>query len=201
MTQRASAIAVATFREAVRDKLLVLVVIFAVALVLFSRVLGWLSVEDELKMVQDFSLSGMSLLSLFLCMLVGASSLAREVERRTVYTVLSRTVRRGDEEAHLTPRELDLLRFLVSREGAAVSRVEILDAVVSLQHFAWLLGELERPGHVGWFLAVEHAADDFSFVHVHMQTLHARLFHIPSIGMRYGRNLYPGANNGTLLLT
>jgi ABC-type transport system involved in multi-copper enzyme maturation permease subunit len=69
----------------------VLVVVFAIGLVLFSRVLGWLSVEDEVKMVQDFSLTGMSLLSLFLAMLVGANSLAREVERRTVYTVLTRT--------------------------------------------------------------------------------------------------------------
>jgi ABC-type transport system involved in multi-copper enzyme maturation permease subunit len=96
MTGRVTAVAAATFREAVRDKVLLVVVLFAAGMVLFSRVLGWLSVEDELKMVQDFSLSGMSLLSLFLCMLVGASSLAREVERRTVYTVLSRTVRRSE---------------------------------------------------------------------------------------------------------
>jgi len=91
MTARTAAIAVATFKEALRDRLLMLVVVFAIGLVLFSRVLGWLSVEDEVKMVQDFSLTGMSLLSLFLAMLVGASSLAREVERRTVYTVLTRT--------------------------------------------------------------------------------------------------------------
>ena len=91
MSARVTAIAVATFKEALRDKLLLLVVVFAIGLVLFSRVLGWLSVEDEVKMVQDFSLTGMSLLSLFLAMLVGANSLAREVERRTVYTVLTRT--------------------------------------------------------------------------------------------------------------
>jgi ABC-type transport system involved in multi-copper enzyme maturation permease subunit len=96
MTTRTSAIAIATFREAVRDKLLLLVVVFAVGMVLFSRVLGWLSVEDELKMVQDFSLSGMSVLALFLAMLVGAGSLAREVERRTVYTVLTRTATRTE---------------------------------------------------------------------------------------------------------
>ncbi len=96
MNRRATAIALATFREAVRDKLLLLVVVFGVGMVLFSRVLGWLSVEDELKMVQDFSLSGMSLLALFLAMLVGAGSLAREVERHTVYTVLTRTATRTE---------------------------------------------------------------------------------------------------------
>ncbi len=96
MIGRIRAIASATFREAVRDKLLLLVVLFAIGLVLFSRVLGWLSVEDELKMVQDFSLTGISLLGLFLAMLVGAGSLAREVERRTVYTVLTRTATRTE---------------------------------------------------------------------------------------------------------
>jgi Cu-processing system permease protein len=93
---RALVVASATFREAVRDRVLFVVVAFAVALVLGSRVLGWLSVEDELKMVQDFSLSALSLLALLLAMLVGAGSLAREVERRTVYSVLTRDCSRGE---------------------------------------------------------------------------------------------------------
>lgn len=96
MNDRVMAVCSATFREAVRDKVLLTVVLFAVGMVLGSRVLGWLSIEDELKMVQDFSLSGISLLALFLAMLIGAGSLSREVERRTVYTVLSRTCRRGE---------------------------------------------------------------------------------------------------------
>lgn len=96
MITRVGVIALATFREAVRDRVLLVVVLFAVALMLFSRVLGWLSIEDPLKMVQDLSLSALSYLGLFLAMLVGAGSLAREVERRTVYTVLTRTAGRGE---------------------------------------------------------------------------------------------------------
>jgi len=95
MSDRVRALARATWLEAIRDRVLFVVVLFAVGLVLFSRVLGWLSVEDPLKMVQDFSLSGMSLLGLFLAMLVGAYHLAREVERRTAATLLSRAVGRG----------------------------------------------------------------------------------------------------------
>ncbi len=96
MIERIRVVAGGTFREAVRDRVLLVVLLFAVALVLFSRVLGWISIEDELKMVQDFSLTGMSLQSLFLCMLVGAGSLAREMERRTVYTVLTRSCSRTE---------------------------------------------------------------------------------------------------------
>lgn len=95
MMKTVSVVAKATFLEAVRDRVLLVSVAFAVALALFSRVLGWLSLEDTVKMVQDFSLSGLQILALLLAMLVGAQSLAREVERRTIYTVLSRDCTRG----------------------------------------------------------------------------------------------------------
>ncbi len=90
------AIAGSTYREAVRDRVLWVVFVFAAGLVLFSRVLGWLSVEDDLKMLQDFSLSGLNMLGLSLAMLVGAFSLAREVERRTATTILTRDISRGE---------------------------------------------------------------------------------------------------------
>jgi ABC-type transport system involved in multi-copper enzyme maturation permease subunit len=80
MRDRVAVIAHATFREALRDRVLLVVLLFAVGVVLFSRVLGWLSVEDELKMVQDVSLSGLSLLGLLIAMLLGAFSIAREAE-------------------------------------------------------------------------------------------------------------------------
>ena len=96
MRDRIAVVASATFRESVRDRVLLVILAFAAAMILGSRVLGWLSIEDELKMVQDFSLSGISALTVLLAMLVGAGSIAREVERRTVYTVLSRDCGRGE---------------------------------------------------------------------------------------------------------
>jgi ABC-type transport system involved in multi-copper enzyme maturation permease subunit len=96
MRDRVQVVASATFREAVRDRVLLIIVAFAAVMILASRVLGWLSIEDEMKMTKDFSLSGISLLVALLAMLVGAGSIAREVERRTVYTVLSRDCGRGE---------------------------------------------------------------------------------------------------------
>jgi Cu-processing system permease protein len=96
MRNRVAVVAGGTFREAVRDRVLLIVLAFAGALILGSRVLGWISIEDEMKMVKDFSLTGISLLVAFLAMLVGAGSIAREMERRTAYTVLSRDCGRGE---------------------------------------------------------------------------------------------------------
>jgi ABC-type transport system involved in multi-copper enzyme maturation permease subunit len=96
MRDRIQVIARATFFEAVRDRVLFVVLIFAIGVVLFSRVLGWLSVDDEMKMVEDFSLSGLSVLGLLLAMLVGAFALAKEIERRTLYSLLSRDLKRSE---------------------------------------------------------------------------------------------------------
>jgi ABC-type transport system involved in multi-copper enzyme maturation permease subunit len=96
MRDRVAVVAKATFLEAVRDRVLLVSVAFAIALMLFSRVLGWLSIEDTVKVVQDVGLSGLSVLAILLAMLVGAQSLAREVERRTIYTVLSRDCTRTE---------------------------------------------------------------------------------------------------------
>lgn len=96
MRDRIGVVAKGTFLEAVRDRVLLVSAAFAIGMMLFSRVLGWLSLEDTLKMIQDFSLSGLNVLALLLAMLVGAQSLAREVERRTIYTVLSRDCTRTE---------------------------------------------------------------------------------------------------------
>jgi ABC-2 type transport system permease protein len=133
---RVAVVARATFLEAVRDRVLLISVAFAIGLVLFSRVLGWLSLEDTLKMVQDFSLSGLQVLALLLAMLVGAQSLAREVERRTIYTVLSRDC---------TRTEFVLGKF-AGLVGVAWTVLLVCAAVVCVWVMAW-------GGHVGEAIA------------------------------------------------
>ncbi len=125
MRDRVAVVAGATFREAVRDRVLLIVLAFAAALILGSRVLGWLSIEDELKMVQDWSLSGVSLLVLLLAMLLGAGSIAREVERRTVYTVLSRDCARGE--------------FVIGKFAGLVGVFWACIAGMAVILFAWVL--------------------------------------------------------------
>ena len=125
MRDRVAVVARATFLEAVRDRVLLVAFAFAIGMVLFSRVLGWLSLEDTLKMIQDFSLSGLQVLALLLAMLVGAGSVAREVERRTVYTVLSRDCRRSE--------------FLLGKYGGLVAVSWACVLVAAVFQCGWLL--------------------------------------------------------------
>ena len=125
MRDRVAVVARATFLEAVRDRVLLVAFAFAIGMVLFSRVLGWLSLEDTVKMIQDFSLSGLQLLALLLAMLVGAGSVAREVERRTVYTVLSRDCGRAE--------------FLLGKYGGLVAVSWTCVVAAAVFQCGWLL--------------------------------------------------------------
>jgi Cu-processing system permease protein len=86
-----------TFREVGRDRMLHLLGALVLGFVLFSWVLGWLNPEeeDQARTLIDFGLAGVNVFGLLMAVLTGSSLLRREMERRTLYTVLSREVTRS----------------------------------------------------------------------------------------------------------
>jgi len=88
------AIALNTFREAIRDRVLYLLLVFALILIGVSRVLSLLTVGDEEKIIKDVGLASISLFGVLTAVFVGVSLVFKEIERRTVYTLLAHPVRR-----------------------------------------------------------------------------------------------------------
>ncbi len=88
------AIARNTFREAVRDRLLYVFLGFAVLVLATSRLFGLLTVGDEAKVVKDLGLAGIQFFAMLIAVMMSVLLISREVELRTVYTVLSRPVTR-----------------------------------------------------------------------------------------------------------
>jgi len=88
------AIALNTFREAIRDRVLYLLLIFALVLIGVSRLVSLLTVGDEEKIIKDVGLSAISLFGVLIAVFVGVSLVFKEIERRTVYTLLANPVRR-----------------------------------------------------------------------------------------------------------
>lgn len=88
------AIALNTFREAVRDRVLYLLVALALIVILVSRLLALVTVGDEDKIVKDVGLSAISIFGVGIAVFVGVSLVFKEIERRTVYTLLAQPVRR-----------------------------------------------------------------------------------------------------------
>jgi ABC-type transport system involved in multi-copper enzyme maturation permease subunit len=90
-----AAIAVNVFRESVRDKVLYNLVLFAIGLIGVSYLLGQLTAGQDVKIVKDIGLSATSVFGLFIAVFIGIGLVSKEVERRSVYSLLAKPVRRS----------------------------------------------------------------------------------------------------------
>ena len=88
-------IALNTFRESIRDKILYNIGFLAIALTLFSIVLGEWSVFDRAYVIKSTTLSVMDLSGLLISIFVGISLVQKEIQRRTVLTLLSKPISRA----------------------------------------------------------------------------------------------------------
>ena len=92
--RRVWALASNTFREAVRDRVLYSILLFTVGLILFSLLLQDITVGDQDKVVRSVAQGGIDLVTSIVAMFLGVSLVWREVERKTIYTILSKPVSR-----------------------------------------------------------------------------------------------------------
>ena len=89
-----AAIAVNTFRESVRDKVLYNLVLFAVLLMGASYLIGQLTAGQDVKIIKDLGLSATAFFGLFIAVFIGIGLVSKEVERRSVYSLLSKPIHR-----------------------------------------------------------------------------------------------------------
>ncbi len=93
---RIYAIALNTFREAVRDRVLYGVLAFAFAILLFTLALAELSLNEERRVVLDIGLASISLFSVLVAIFLGSSLLYKEMERKTLYVILPKPIARWE---------------------------------------------------------------------------------------------------------
>ncbi len=94
MLPRIAAIALNTFREAIRNRVLYLLLIFAVAMISFAQILSLLTVGSEEKIIKDFGLASIDIFGVLTSVFIGIGLVSREIERRTVYTLLAKPIHR-----------------------------------------------------------------------------------------------------------
>ena len=87
-------IAVNVFRESVRDKVLYNLVLFAIVLIGASYLLGQLTAGQDIKIIKDLGLAATSLFGLFIAVFIGIGLVSKEVERRSIYSLLAKPVHR-----------------------------------------------------------------------------------------------------------
>jgi ABC-type transport system involved in multi-copper enzyme maturation permease subunit len=96
MNTRIVHIASNTFREAVRDRVLYNLIAFAVLLSGAAILVGQISIEIEKLVVINLGLTAVSLFGVVIAIFIGIGLVSKEIEKRTLYTVLSRPVRRWE---------------------------------------------------------------------------------------------------------
>ena len=83
-----------TFREAARDRMLLAGLGAGAALLAATQLLSPLALGEGLRLTVDLGLSGITFIGLTLVVLVGTSLVAKEIDKRTIYNLLSRPVSR-----------------------------------------------------------------------------------------------------------
>jgi ABC-type transport system involved in multi-copper enzyme maturation permease subunit len=89
-------IAMNTVREAVRSRLLYVLLIFAILLILSGIFLAALSYVETERILQDVGLAAIRLFGVAIAIFVGVGLIYKEVDRRTVYTILSKPLTRAE---------------------------------------------------------------------------------------------------------
>ncbi len=96
MSSRIPYIASNTFREAVRDRVLYNLIAFAVLMCGASILVGQISIGIERLVVINLGLTAVSLFGVVIAIFIGIGLVSKEIEKRTLYTVLSRPVQRWE---------------------------------------------------------------------------------------------------------
>ena len=89
-------VALAVFRESVRDRVFYNLVLFAVLLIGASILSGQLTAGQDVKIIKDLGLAATSLFGLFIAIFVGINLVSKEVDRRSVYPLFAKPVRRSE---------------------------------------------------------------------------------------------------------
>lgn len=94
--QRIWAIAINTFREAARIRVLYGIIVLVVASNLLALVMGEMSIREESRVARDVGLAGISLFGSLTAIFLGVFLLYSEVQRRTVHSIVSKPIERWE---------------------------------------------------------------------------------------------------------
>lgn len=140
--KRIAVVALNTFREAVRDRVLYNLVFFALVMMAASIIAGQISIGIEQTVIVTLGLSAISVIGLLISVFIGVGLVSKEMDKRTLYALLAKPVRRWE--------------FLLGKFGGLVLTLAVNTAAMGMGLFLALLyakQTLER-GDATVFVAV-----------------------------------------------
>src|SRR5437868_4614428 len=93
---RIGVVALNTFREAVRDRVLYNLVFFALLMIAAAILVGQISIGIEQIVIVSLGLSAISVIGLLIAVFIGVGMVSKEIDKRTLYALLAKPVRRWE---------------------------------------------------------------------------------------------------------
>jgi ABC-type transport system involved in multi-copper enzyme maturation permease subunit len=87
------AISLNTFKESIRDKVLLSLSALGFFLIAISKIVVPISIGQANKIIKDLGLGLVELFSLLIIVLIGTRILYQEIERKTIYSIISKPVK------------------------------------------------------------------------------------------------------------
>ena len=91
---RVIAIAKNTFKEALRGKMFNIMLVFALVTIGSTKMFSFFTPREEMKMIKDMGFFFIVFFGLLIAIFLGAKMITEELEKKTIYTVLSKPVHR-----------------------------------------------------------------------------------------------------------
>ena len=89
-------VAINTFREAVRDRVLYNLVLFALLMIGAAVLVGGVSIGIEQLVIVNLGLSSISIFGLVIAIFIGVGLVYKEIEKRTLYSLLAKPIKRWE---------------------------------------------------------------------------------------------------------
>jgi Cu-processing system permease protein len=94
--KRIGVVALNTFREAVRDRVLYNLVFFALVMMAAAVLVGSISIDIEQIVIVTLGLSAISVIGLLIAVFIGVGLVSKEMDKRTLYALLAKPLRRWE---------------------------------------------------------------------------------------------------------
>ena len=135
MIAKVISIALTTYRESIRNKIMYSVFFFAAAILGVSSLFGTVTMGDHVKVIKDFGLFSLSFFTVTYAVISGASLLQKELAQKTIYNILGKAVSRYE--------------FVI---GKYLGMLMTVFAMLSIMSVALLFFTYLFQGSVDWYM-------------------------------------------------
>jgi ABC-type transport system involved in multi-copper enzyme maturation permease subunit len=133
-------VAMNTFREAVRDRVLYNLVFFALLMMGAAILVGQISIGIEESVIVSLGLTAISVIGIFIAVFIGVGLVSKEMEKRTLYALLAKPLERWE--------------FLLGKYGGLVMTLTVNTAAMAAGLYVALWTVKHSLEGSDWYLLV-----------------------------------------------